>query len=1139
MISIATLNCNSVKVKYKKIINYINSDILLLQETKLIKSTKQEKKIKKYAKRQQYNTIYNSNTKGSKGVATMYNTNKFEHIQTYVNNNANLLIVQLLHKKSKQLLQIINTYFPAESKQQRITYINNISFDSTIPTIMGGDTNMILQKKDTNNKNRNPDQGELAKLSSFLDSNQLLVNPSTHYYYTFKRNHSKSHIDRFFISTCLKNKSTKTAIIAAPGKYSDHAPLEIRIKLMYNSNNDKVNICIPKFKNSLLQAEKNKKELANIITSNEWISSKHHTITYSNNKRTKKKEILKAMYKNRKNPIMNEQLQNEMDNIEDEEHKTMLKNLNTPSKLLSNQLNAGFKTQQKLTSILKNNKIYNEQANMIKIAEQHFAQLNKKDDKVATNSNEFIHHKKCTSEISTDITAEDVLNTIEKMSNKSEGLDGLTVKYYKDMKCTLAPFLASFYNRVLNDVVTQDELTKFTQAKVVLIYKSGDARCLENYRPISILNVDYRIFSSIIFNKLQSIRHEILDNVLNTYDKNRNLIDNVINIDLNIKHMLKKYYLVSDISKAFDSVDHEYMFDCLKNANIPLKITNTIIRIYMSSTQCYIINGELTKPIQMKRGVRQGDAMSCFLFPLVMNALLIKLNQLEATRSVFSHADDLIVCLTSKKAIKKAIRIINRFYFTSGLKMNINKSLLMILNNHNQINNKYMNIRLLQRNESFKYLGFTMGHGGIINNYDDDILNIIQKLERYPAIFMMKRKVTILNSYILSIFQFKLQLVDLTDKQLNTIDNITKWFLFYKNKNTNYEKYDYTKRYKATIALDNMRATKEKMGYNLISLSKSMACNHIKLIVNFINGKLHNKEIINQHYDNMKKDFNISIDPFVHMNLTIKHTAYYNEYFHKYYKELKKRKLRLEYIPDTGESVEVLTHNYEVFYTGTIIKQDKKYIQVQIDPNYQHHHDAYIYVYTKMQDKQLFNGTNADNFALMNEQNEYCWINEINNRKISQLFQEKPTRRPMEKMNLDKFNKLRKHAANHLEQFIFKTMYKANRTNGKQCKGCKQTNYPNHFIDCTYTNKSIKQIVNIKMNAREMISEQEPNINHCIILLNMFKIHILKQYYHEMNDQQIMSKAIENLSASIQKQRKVTAVYNSNHIVNKNLYKML
>ena len=176
-----------------------------------------------------------------------------------------------------------------------------------------------------------------------------------------------------------------------------------------------------------------------------------------------------------------------------------------------------------------------------------------------------------------------------------------------------------------------------SSAKVVLIYKSGDARCLENYRPISILNVDYRIFSSIIFNKLQSIRHEILDNVLNTYDKNRNLIDNVINIDLNIKHMLKKYYLVSDISKAFDSVDHEYMFDCLKNANIPLKITNTIIRIYMSSTQCYIINGELTKPIQMKRGVRQGDAMSCFLFPLVMNALLIKLNQLEATRSVFSR----------------------------------------------------------------------------------------------------------------------------------------------------------------------------------------------------------------------------------------------------------------------------------------------------------------------------------------------------------------------------------------------------------------------------------------------------------------------------------------------------------------------
>uniref|UniRef100_A0A2D4EPZ4 Reverse transcriptase domain-containing protein n=1 Tax=Micrurus corallinus TaxID=54390 RepID=A0A2D4EPZ4_MICCO len=93
-------------------------------------------------------------------------------------------------------------------------------------------------------------------------------------------------------------------------------------------------------------------------------------------------------------------------------------------------------------------------------------------------------------------------------NNKTPGLDGLSGEYYKTMEEILSPIMLDLYNEVLTDSNMPDT---WKDALISLILKDGtDARQIHNYRPISLLNSDYKIFATIIANRRKNLLNDYI-----------------------------------------------------------------------------------------------------------------------------------------------------------------------------------------------------------------------------------------------------------------------------------------------------------------------------------------------------------------------------------------------------------------------------------------------------------------------------------------------------------------------------------------------------------------------------------------------------------------------------------------------------
>src|ERR1700742_4196250 len=84
-----------------------------------------------------------------------------------------------------------------------------------------------------------------------------------------------------------------------------------------------------------------------------------------------------------------------------------------------------------------------------------------------------------------------------------------------------------------------------------------------------------------------------------------------------------------DQEKAYDRIDHEYLQKTLKHMGFPPRFYNSVKYLYTGAKTSVMINGELSSPFTVTRGVRQGDPLSCLLFNLAIEPLACMLRNSE------------------------------------------------------------------------------------------------------------------------------------------------------------------------------------------------------------------------------------------------------------------------------------------------------------------------------------------------------------------------------------------------------------------------------------------------------------------------------------------------------------------------------
>ena len=283
------------------------------------------------------------------------------------------------------------------------------------------------------------------------------------------------------------------------------------------------------------------------------------------------------------------------------------------------------------------------------------------------------------------------------------GIDGLPYEFYRVFRQQLAPILTRVFNAAFKLRDCTEPLAPLLPGVICLIPKPGKAgaarRSLANYRPITLLNADVKLLMLIMSARLQRPLDYLIDISQSAFLSGRDIGDNVryhLGLSSRLQELgLPGWLLLSDLQKAYDSVDRSYLQRVMVRMGFRTEGMLRWTQILFGGTSARVrINGFLSDSFPITSSLAQGASVSCQHWAIVLQPLVSYLQTLQASGRVASvmlpsgaaapasqeFADDVKVLLVDPDAdgpaVKEAFLLNQR---ASGVGQSAEKSFLIHL----------------------------------------------------------------------------------------------------------------------------------------------------------------------------------------------------------------------------------------------------------------------------------------------------------------------------------------------------------------------------------------------------------------------------------------------------------------------------
>ena len=315
------------------------------------------------------------------------------------------------------------------------------------------------------------------------------------------------------------------------------------------------------------------------------------------------------------------------------------------------------------------------------------------------------------------ITEEELEEAIGRMKNgKTAGSDGFPSEFYKVFRQELNPILMASLRYTMKEGKIPPS---WKEANITTILKEGkDKDLCSSFRPISILNVDYKIYTSILSKRFGTFMPDVVDEGQTGFIRGRQAQDNIrkaIHIVDETQRSGESAVLVSlDAEKAFDCVNWTYLFIVLEKLGFNDSSVKCIKALYQEPTARVRVNGSLSDRFILGRSTRQGCCLSPTLFAIFMEPLAQAIRQHQDIRGVeirgTEHklglfADDLLVYITQPDVSFPALMgLLQEYGYYSGYKINVTKTQILTLN-YSPPKRLKESFKIIWDSDEMKYLG--------------------------------------------------------------------------------------------------------------------------------------------------------------------------------------------------------------------------------------------------------------------------------------------------------------------------------------------------------------------------------------------------------------------------------------------------